>query len=252
MVGSQLLTVNRVLKGLAAYSNNTCECGVSDRARSTGLDKSQTKRMLATLAARSFLEAHPVTGRCRLGPRLAALGCLAQQASDARPLLSASARRCRESAVFCQPHGEFCICAFAVDGPGPLRYAMSVGERYPGYGGGAAGDATFVHLFGSHVRALFGEHLPHTEGTPDEAHESVIKRYEKIRELGVAVAYGEHDPRSDSSRIPCAGSGGRSRLGHRLWPTRRDVSDHLLSDRGRQGRSFSTQRSLRTSTPERR
>lgn len=131
MVGSQLLTVNRVLKGLAAYSNNTCQWGVSDRARSTGLDKSQTKRILATLAVRSFLEAHPVTGRCGLGPRLAALGCLAQQASDARPLLSASARRCRESAVFCQAHGELYICAFAVDGPGPLRSAMSVVNDIP-------------------------------------------------------------------------------------------------------------------------
>lgn len=127
MVGSQLLTVNRVLKGLAAYSNNTCQWGVGDRARSTGLDNPKPSAYLPRLQ----FEAHPVTGRCGLGPRLAALGCLAQQASDARPLPSASARRCRESAVFCQPHGEFYICAFAVDGPGPLRSAMSVVNDIP-------------------------------------------------------------------------------------------------------------------------
>jgi len=154
---ASLLTVDRALQALEAFTRESPEWGVSELARAAGLDKSQVQRILATLSGRGFLAVDPLTRRYRLGPRLVALGRLAEQTSLARPLLSGLARRCQESAMFNEPDGAYYRCAAAVDGPGPLRYAPIVGERFPGYGGGASGDAIFAHLLPPHVRELFGD-----------------------------------------------------------------------------------------------
>lgn len=167
--------------------------------------------MLATLAARGFLIADPITRRYCLGPKLVALGRLAEQtagvAALARPILAHLARVCRESAVLCQPEGAVYRCAAAVDGPGPLRYTTVVGELFPGYGGGAAGDAIFAHYPPDQVRTVLGETLTYRDGTPGESWDELYKQYAQIRASGIAISYGDYDPRVTAVAAPVLAHG---------------------------------------------
>lgn len=201
MPSAPLLTVDRALQILNAFSLDSRQWGISELARETGLEKSQTHRMVATLAARGFLIADPVSRRYGLGPRLVALGRVAEQTSFARTVLLGLARRCHASAVFCQPEGAFYRCVAAIDSPGVLS-ATIVGEQIPGYGGGATGDAIFAHLPEEQVRELLGRELRRPDGTPGESWEQLLKRYDEIRRSGIAVSFGEYDPRVAAVAAP--------------------------------------------------
>ena len=203
----QLLTVDRALRVLGEFSDTAIEWGVSDLARAIGLGKSQTQRILSTLAAAGFLQSRPVTHRYFLGPRLVTLGQLASQSSFVRPLLGGLAIECGESSVFCQPDGPNYRCTAAADGPGPFRYAMNVGQQFPGYCGGAAGDAIFAHLPAEHVRQLFAQQLERDDGEPGEAWNSLNRRYDHIRKVGTAVSFGDYDPRVVAIASPVMAQG---------------------------------------------
>lgn len=204
---SQLLTVDRALRVLGSFTAHNADWGVSELSRASGLNKSQTQRILSTLAARGFLEIDPGSHRYRLGVRLVTLARLAEQTNVARPFLSALARECGESAVFCEPDGPYYRCAAAVDGPGPVRYSTIVGERFPGYGGGASGDAIFAYLPLDHVRSLFGDDLTRADGTAGESWEQLTQRYGEIRRRGIAIAYGDYDPQAASVAAPVIAQG---------------------------------------------
>ena len=87
MPSAPLLTVDRALQILSVFTLDSHQWGITELARATGLDKSQTHRMVSTLAGRGFLVADPVSRRYGLGPRLVALGRVAEQTSFARTVL---------------------------------------------------------------------------------------------------------------------------------------------------------------------
>lgn len=186
---------------LNMFTLQSRQWGVSELARETGLDKSQAHRIVATLAARGYLVADPVSRRYGLGPRLVALGRVAEQTSFARTVLINLARVCHASAVFCQPDGAFYRCVAAIDSPGVLS-ATIVGEQIPGYGGGATGDVIFAYLPEDEVREVFGRELRHADGSPGEGWERLLKRYEEIRRTGIAVSFGEYDSRVGAVAAP--------------------------------------------------
>lgn len=201
MSSPSLLTVDRAMQVLNMFTLQSRQWGVSELARETGLDKSQAHRIVATLAARGYLVADPVSRRYGLGPRLVALGRVAEQAPFSRTVLITLARVCHASAVFCYPDGAFYRCAVAIDSPGVLS-ATIVGEQFPGYGGGATGDVIFAHLPEDEVREVLGRELHHADGSPGESWEQLLKRYEEIRRTGIAVSFGEYDSRVGAVAAP--------------------------------------------------
>lgn len=68
-----LKSVANTLDVLECFLNNG-ELGVSEVARTLGVAKSSSHRMLSTLVSRGFVERNPETGRYRLGLRLYELG----------------------------------------------------------------------------------------------------------------------------------------------------------------------------------
>lgn len=200
---SYLLTVDRALQVLGYFTASSPEWGVSELARASGLDKSQVQRLLATLAGRDFLAADPRTSRYQLGPRLVALGRLAEDSPGvarlSRPLLARLARSCGESAVLCRQDGADYRVVAAADGPGPLRYASAVGDRFPGRGGGASGDVLFAYSAEEQVRTLFD--------VDAAALAELRQRYARIRAGGYAVSYGEYDPRVTAVAAPVLAQG---------------------------------------------
>jgi DNA-binding IclR family transcriptional regulator len=205
-----LQTADRALQVLAAFTADRREWGVSDLARSHGLDKSQTQRLLATLAYRGFLVANPDTRRYRLGPALVALGRLAEQSDSVmrliRPVLARLAQHCGESAVFNVADGNRYRCAAAADGPGPIRYTSIVGDVFPGHGG-ASGHAIFAYLAESELRVLFGAELERMTNTTAGTLEELLSRYAEVRERGLAISDGEYDARVMAVAAPVSDRG---------------------------------------------
>lgn len=200
-----LQTADRALQVLGAFTPEHQAWGVSELARELGLDKSQTQRLLATLAYRGFLVNDPDTRRYRLGPTLVALGRLAEQSEGVirtvRDLLAPLAQRTGESVVFNVPDANRYRCAAAVDGPGPLRYTTVIGEPYPGHGG-AGGHAIFAHFPEERVRSLFGETLERFTPTTPTTIDELLAIHAVVREQGFVTSDGEYDPRVEAVAAP--------------------------------------------------
>ena len=89
------------------------ELGTNELARRTRINASTVSRLLATLAARGFVEHVPETGRYRLGLRLLQLGNAVLSRLDlrrvARPQLEALAAETGETATLSAPGGRDAI-----------------------------------------------------------------------------------------------------------------------------------------------
>lgn len=207
-----LQTADRALEVLLAFTAQTPEWGVTDLSRHLGLDKSQVQRLMATLATRRFLQPIPETRRYRLGAALIPLGRLAEDndalAAAARDLLGGLATRTGESALLVVPDGTRYRCTAAVDGPGPLRYATSIGRSYPGVGG-ASGHAIFAYYPDRRVEELFGtKGFGADDGSGGLLTLAELKAlYGGVRARGYAISQGEYDRRVAAVAAPIFGQG---------------------------------------------
>lgn len=202
-------TADRALRVLLAFRQRP-EWGVSDLARTLGLDKANIHRLLTTLAGRGFVLADPDTRRYRLGPAIAVLARAAERGgaleAAARPFLSELAHDLDESAILNVPHGAAYRCTLAVDAAGPIRYSATVGETIPAHGG-AAGHAIFAFYPVDQVRDLLAGALPKFNAHTVVDLDDLLARYEKVRADGVAISHGEFDPNVTSVAAPCFAAG---------------------------------------------
>ena len=96
-------SVERAATILMSLSTWTGSAGVTDLARSVGMHKSTTSRLLSTLMSRGLVEQDAETGKYKLGRALILLGLQAEKALDIRsialPELQRLARSVKETAT---------------------------------------------------------------------------------------------------------------------------------------------------------
>jgi IclR family acetate operon transcriptional repressor len=191
-----LQTVGRALAVLRSFTHENPTRGVSELARELGLDKSQTQRVLATLAAQGFAVLDPATRRYSLGPALVVLGHLAEHSEGVRhrlePHLAALSAVTGESTVVCVPDGARYRTVAAVDGPGMVRYNTALGRTYPGHLG-ATGHAIFAFSTVLDAREIL---VAAGDEDPPAAEVAALQaRHDQVRGVGYAVSTGEFDER---------------------------------------------------------
>lgn len=200
-----LSTVDRCLRALAAFTFERPEIGVTELAGLIGVHKSQAQRLLASLASQNYVVVDPESHRYRLGPALVRLGVLAQHTGGleraARPVLSALAHQTGETVAFNVAEPDSYTLRAAMDGPGPIRLALTLGRSYPWYAG-AGGHAIFAHRPSTEIEALVSAGFTESTAAGPHGLAEILARYENVRSSGYAVSVGEYDVRVMSLAAP--------------------------------------------------
>jgi DNA-binding IclR family transcriptional regulator len=140
-------TVDKAVDVLFALHGAAGALGVTALARSLGLPKSSTHRLLATLTRRGLVE-RTDGGRYRPGIGLVALGLGAMEreplCTAARPVLESSAAALGETVFLVDARGRHLVVLDKVEGRGFLRAAPQVGSVVPVHAT-AAGKLFLAH-----------------------------------------------------------------------------------------------------------
>ena len=130
-------TVLRAMTLLKAFSDERPEWGLSDLARSVGLNKATAFRLLNALESEGMLARNPRTERYRLGPETIALGARALRSNDlrssARTILERLAQDVSETTTLEILEGGDVLILDEVSGPSLIGTSPSIGTRWPAY-----------------------------------------------------------------------------------------------------------------------
>lgn len=187
--------IGRVAAILRALSRSPRDGSTtSEVARTVGLPRPTTHRLLMSLAEAGFADREQRSGRWLLGPELYLLGTTAAGRYDvterARPHVHRLAAETGESAFFSIRRGDETVCMLRVDGSFPIRsFVLYEGARFP-LGVVSAGLAVLSFLDDHEVDA----YLDRVDLTGDwgEPHgeRALRSRIAQTRELGYAVNPG--------------------------------------------------------------
>jgi DNA-binding IclR family transcriptional regulator len=177
------------------------ELGTNELARRTGINASTVSRLLATLAARGFVEHVPESGRYRLGLRLLQLGNSVVERLDlravARPHLEALVAETGETATLSAPGEREAVTVDFAQSPASVQSVAHVGRR-------SVAHATAT---GKVLLAFGGVELPKpplevfTPRTITNLR-ALEREIERVRKLGYAEAVGEREEELNAVAAP--------------------------------------------------
>lgn len=181
-----------------------------DVARSVGLDKSTSHRLLSTLEQRGLVRRDPRTKQFVLGPRLLQLatGSAISSTLLARPFLHELVALTGESASFSLLVDKTYVCVDAVQAPHEIRFALELGRPYP-LNAGATGKVLLAFNERAEQRMLAGEltkYAPNTIVSPDQ----LTTQLDEIRRTGVAGSDSERVAGGCSIAAPVTGWDGQA------------------------------------------
>jgi len=187
----------RALHLLKAFTAERPERSLSDLARTVGLNKTTTYRLLTALLSEGMVARAPGGEAFRLGPEVLALGSRAQGASDlraaARAELVALAAETRETATLEILVGREVLILDEVMGSHVMGTVPSVGTRWPAHAT-STGKNLLAHLPEPVLEAMLRE--PLSSPTPRAVTDPAALRRElaRVRERGYAVSLEELEP----------------------------------------------------------
>jgi IclR family acetate operon transcriptional repressor len=204
-----MTSLDKAIDLLIAVADRPGAAGNLELSRATGIDKSTSHRLLATLERRGLVRRDTATRGYRLGPGLIelALGNLVHPTLVARPLLQRLADQAHESAWLSLVVDETYVPVDAVHAPHELRFAPDVGRRYP-LNAGAAGKA--ILAFRPELVARLRDHLPRLTANTIASAAELDAELRRIRAAGYATSEGERALGGCSIAAPVLGRDGRS------------------------------------------
>ena len=202
-------SVERVFAVLRALAGRDSSTGVSEIARITGLAKSTTSRILASLEDLQMVER--IDERFVLGPGLATLTAAAAPASSvkeiARPYLRELAEASGETVSLALPDGDEIIYVDTAQAPGAVHVRNWTGMRFPMHTV-AAGLALLISRSAAElVDYAAGGMQAFTELTITD-HDDLRARVAKVRRAGVAWTIEEFDEDVNGVAVPVIDSSG--------------------------------------------
>jgi IclR family transcriptional regulator, acetate operon repressor len=190
--------VQAVHRSLALLENiaSVRDAALGELAREVKLPASTTHRLLATLNAAGYVAHDPVSRRYRLGPRLVALGQIADQlegglADAARPALARLQAELDETANLVMLDGSWIVYIDQIESARAVRMSSRIGNREPAHAS-AAGKAILAQqpsdvLDRVLARSTFERLTPNTITTVSELRAELAA----VRARGYAIDSGE-------------------------------------------------------------
>lgn len=186
--------LRKAIEVLGLFGPARREVGVVEAAELLGRSKSTVSRWLSAMEEAGFLDRDGVSGRYRVGMRLAALGELARQSTSlqrlALPALERLTRATGETSDLVVLAGSEAINVEMVESPRPVKHVGWVGRRLPLHAT-AAGKSLLAWQPDAEVRRLL--RLPLERFTPATIIdlESFLAELARVREQGYSVAWAE-------------------------------------------------------------
>jgi len=166
-----------------------------DLARSSGLTRSTTHRLLSALRAEGLVDRDEASAHWMPGPELFLMGTVAAARYDvaaiARDIVRSLAVKTEESAFLSVRRGDETVCLVREEGSFPIRsFVLSEGVRFP-LGVASAGLAILSFLPQGDVDAYLGRH-PDLSARWGDVHDaaSLQHRIRDTRDRGYAVNPG--------------------------------------------------------------
>ena len=213
MRNSLVQSVERAVGILECFVGDQAMMGISELAHRGGVSKATAHRLAATLVARGWLDRYRSTRRYRLGPRVIALGGLAQSRSEliglAAPFM-ATLRDLSGETVQLSLRGDarhhFTI--YRVESPHAIRMTATLGEQRPLHLG-CSGKAILAFRPPSEQNRLLphGRSFAFASGIARSAL-YIKKDLARIRSRGYAETIEELTPGAAGIGVPILGSDG--------------------------------------------
>ena len=196
-------SVDRAASLLIALGNWDGEAGVTELARSLGLHKSTTSRLLATLQKRGLVQQGRDSGKYRLGLAVVRLGGQAERALDlqsiAMPELESVARAVRETTTLGVVEGDSVVTIAWSD-------ASGIGHdrkwTYLPLHATAPGKVLLSNRPEREVIRLSKiGFTPYTSRTIVRV-DRLLEEIARVRNRGFATAFGEYEPSVNAVAVP--------------------------------------------------
>jgi DNA-binding IclR family transcriptional regulator len=197
---NKVQTVDRALRILETFQSEGEELGVSELAARIGVHRSTASRVVATLAARGFLERAPGSEAFRLGPQLGRLGMLAVGGRDLidlarRPMEKLSARTL-ETVTLAIRDGEEAATVAQVDAHYVVGVKNWIGRRTPLH---CTSDGKVLLAFADGVA---NGSLPKVTARTITSKKELRRQLAQIRREGWAFAIGEYEDGLHGVAVP--------------------------------------------------
>ncbi len=221
-------------------------------ARTTGLNRATTYRLLAVLTRLGWIHKDDDEGTYTLGYKVFALGRRQNQletvALHAQPFIRRLAWDLRETVHLAALEGRQVLYCDKVEPPEGHPVSTAVGMRLDAHATGV-GKAVLAWLDPDEVRQLFRQHPPHVHTAKTIANvDNLIRELSVIRSRGYASDEGEMIPGLNCVAAPIMNSIGRavlavsvsgpasrfdeqrmSRLAARLIATANEISEYIIA-----------------------
>lgn len=185
-------TVDKALSLLDYFTVEAPEHGLSDMARSAGLEKATTLRLLNSLAAHGIVEQHPVSKKYRLGKSLLRLARVREASfpvlSIIQPVLERLAAATGETAHASLANGPALISVGIAEPQRSTRAVVDPSEVLP-YHATASGLVFLAYAEPEDIERIvardeFSRHTDHTITSAD----ALLREVETTRARGYAIS----------------------------------------------------------------
>ena len=132
--GALSQTVTRALNILRSFDGNRRELGITDMSQKLGLPKTIVFRLVQTLREHEFLEQNPENSKYRIGIGAFEIGNLFKSStleSESAPFMRQLVDETGHTAQLAVLYRNETVIIARMEGRGPVKYGVSVGERRP-------------------------------------------------------------------------------------------------------------------------
>jgi DNA-binding IclR family transcriptional regulator len=186
--------VLRAIALLKSFTDEQPQLGLAELARTVGLNKTTTYRLLTALESQGLIARNPANDAYRLGPEVIALGGRALRASDLRSIsrteLETLARVTSETATLEILVGAEVLVLDEVSGAHLVSATQYIGARWPAYAT-STGKALLAFLPETELKSALPQSLAQVTAQTLTAPEALGQELAQIRQQGYATAIEE-------------------------------------------------------------
>ncbi|MEP9375315.1 IclR family transcriptional regulator [Aquabacter sp. CN5-332] len=190
------LSTSRALRILSSFSEDRPELGVSEIARELSLSKASTSRFLQALEMHGFVDRNPVTRKFRPGVEAFRVGSLFLRAGGlneaAAPIMARLVAETGFTSYLSSLRGDTMVILAALEGRGPIKYSIPVGEKLPVHTS-ATGHAALSTLKPDQAESILraSQLVARTPFTLTEV-DRLMERLAQVRAQGFSLNWQEH------------------------------------------------------------